>query len=231
MRIYYAAVPSEAGVPLVFGLVGNPDVQTERLTEVEGGYRIQIRSTAAVDVAVFRGSYDQLSTQEPIAPSFRLLPEPYLFVPTQYQNLLSAVTSGVEIAAHWLPATWGRIDGSYSAFHVMSHADVASQDPAALAADANTAQHQWQLHGSLRPTPRMQFDASLYHVGPLSVIGAEAYTRADGRVEFKINRRLSAIATGQNLFDPAHAEYPSSLAAVVNTTMPRAGNLNLSWTF
>ncbi|MEP7304026.1 MAG: TonB-dependent receptor [Acidobacteriota bacterium] len=231
MRIYFAAIPGNAGVPLVFGLVGNPDVQAERLTDVEGGYRFQIGSTAAVDVAVFRGSYDHLSTQEPIAPSFKLLPEPHLFVPVQYQNLLSATTSGVEIAGHWAPAAWWRLDGSYSGFHVTPHADAASQDPAALASDANAPQHQWQLHGSLWPTPRMQFDASVYHVGPLRVMGAEAYTRADARVEFKISHRLSAIATGQNLFDPAHAEYTSSVTPVAHTAIPRGGNVSLSWKF
>ena len=68
MRIYLAAVPGKAGVPLVFGLVGNPDFQTEQLTEMEGGYRFQVGSSAAFDVAVFRGSYDRLATMEPIAP-------------------------------------------------------------------------------------------------------------------------------------------------------------------
>ena len=52
-------------------LVGNPEFQTEQLTEIEGGYRIQIGSSAALDVAVFRGSYDHLATMEPIAPVFQ----------------------------------------------------------------------------------------------------------------------------------------------------------------
>jgi iron complex outermembrane receptor protein len=231
MRIYYAAIPGDFGVPLVFGLVGNPDFQTELLTEVEGGYRVQIGSKAAFDVAVFRGGYKHLSTTEPIAPQFKVVPEPLLFLPTQYQNLLSATTTGVEIAGHWTPADWWRLDGSYSGFHVAPRPDAASHNPSAPAFDANAPQHQWQLHSSIWPTSRIQFDASLYHVGPLFQMGAEAYTRTDARVEFKISNRLSAIAAGQNLFDPAHAEYTSVLTPVMNTAMPRAVNVSLSWKF
>jgi hypothetical protein len=77
----------------------------------------------------------------------------------------------------------------------------------------------------------MQFDASVYHVGPVRQLGAQAYTRADVRVEFKINARLSAIAAGQNLFDPAHAEYPSATLPAATTAVPRSGNVSLSWKF
>jgi iron complex outermembrane receptor protein len=231
MRIYYASIPGYAGLPLVFGLVGNPDFQTELLTEVEGGYRFQVGSKATFDVAVFRGGYKQLSTTEPIAAVFKVSPEPFLFLATQYQNLLSANTTGVEIAGHWTPADWWRLDASYSGFHLSPHPDAASNDPAGPAFDANAPQHQWQLHSSLWPTPRIQVDASLYRVGALRQMGAEAYTRADARVEFKISNRLSAIAAAQNLFDPAHAEYTSVLTPVMNTAMPRAVNVSLSWKF
>lgn len=54
---------------------------------------------------------------------------------------------------------------------------------------------------------QVQVDASLYHVGRQSNEGPEAYTRGDARVELTISDRLSAVATGHNLFDPAHAEY------------------------
>ena len=231
VRLYVATAMGAPGVPRVFGVVGNPEFQTEQLTEIEGGYRIQIGSSAALDVAVFRGSYDHLATLEPIAPSFKTLPEPHLLVPTQYANLLNANTAGFEVAGHWVPASWWRLDGSYSGLQVAPRADPASKDPAASGFDGNAPQHQWQLHSSIWPSARTEFDASLYHVGRLRQIGAEAYTRADARVEFKISNRLSAIATGQNLFDPAHAEFPSAILPVVNTAVPRSGNVCVSWTF
>jgi iron complex outermembrane receptor protein len=230
VRLHAATAPGPAGVPLVFAVVGNPEFQTEQLTAVEGGYRIQIGSGAALDVAVFRGTYDRLATMEPIARSFRPLPEPHVFVPTQFSNLLSANTAGVEIAGRWVPVSWWRLDGSYSGFHVAPRVDAASKDPVAATFDGNAPQHQWQLHSSLWPMPRIQFDASMYHVGRLRQIGAEAYTRADARVEFKISNELSAIASGQNLFDPSHAEYPGTLP-IITTAVPRSANVSLSWKF
>jgi iron complex outermembrane receptor protein len=231
MRLYVATVPGEAGVPLVFGFAGNPDFLTERLTELEVGYRFQVGSSAAFDVTAFRGNYDRLTTLEPISPSFKQTPEPHLFVPVQPSNLLSANTAGVEIAGHWVPAVWWRLDGSYSGLHVAPHVDASSQDPAAAAFDGNAPQHQWQLHSSIWPAPRIRFDGSLYHVGRLRQVDAEAYTRADARLEFTISDRLSAIAAGQNLFNPAHPEYPAVSSLFVSTAMPRSGTLSLSWTF
>ena len=231
LRIYLAAVPGKAGVPTVLGLVGNPDFQSEQLTEMEGGYRFQVGSSAAFDVAIFRGGYDRLLTMEPIAPVFKPSPAPHLFVPVQNANLLSATTAGVEVSGHWVPVNWWRLDGSYTGFHMTPYVDAASKDPAAAMFDGNAPRHQWQLHSSLWPTPRMQFDASLYHVGALRQVGAVAYARADARIEFKISDRLSAIATGQNLFDPVHAEYPAAGLPLVTTAVPRSGSVGLSWRF
>jgi iron complex outermembrane receptor protein len=231
MRLYFGAVPGDTGVPVVFGVVGNPDFQTEVLTNVEAGYRFRIRSNAAVDITAFRGRYDHLSTLEPIAPTFISAPNPFVFVPTQYQNLLSAVTSGLEITGYWSPTGWLRLDGSYSGFHATPHADAASQDPAALAFDANAPQHQWQLHESWFPTTRLRIDGALYHVGALQVMGTDAYSRVDARVEFKINHRLSAFVNGQNLLDPTHEEYTSMLTPVLHTAIPRSGKVSLSWMF
>lgn len=231
LRVYVAAIPSEAAIPLIFGIVGNPDFRTEHVTEVEGGYRFQIGASAGIDIALFRGRYDHLSTQEPIAPSFHALPEPHVLLANQYANLLNATTAGVEIAAHWAPTKVWRLDGSYSGLHVSPHADMASQDPVAPAFDGNAPQHQWQLHSAVWATPRLQVEASLYRVGRLRQIGAAAYTRTDARVEFKITDRVSAIGSGQNLFERRHAEFPSANLPVVSSAVPRGGSVSLLWIF
>jgi hypothetical protein len=71
----------------------------------------------------------------------------------------------------------------------------------------------------------------LYRVGSLRQIGAEAYTRADARVEFTISARMSVIAAGQNLFDPAHVEFPSAVLPIARTAVPRGATVSLSWKF
>ena len=46
-------------------------------------------------------------------------------------------------------------------------------------------------------------------------------TQTGARVEFNVNKRLSAVATGQNLFDPSHAEYTPDHFPVVYTSVAR----------
>jgi iron complex outermembrane receptor protein len=232
LRVYFAAIPGDAGLPIVFGFTGNPEFGTEHLTALEAGYRIQVGADAAIDVAVFRNVYDHLATQEPIAPSFKLTPGgPHLLLATQYANLLDANTTGVEVSAHWSPLKFWRLDGSYSNFQITTRPDAASHDAVAASFDGNAPRHQWQLHSSLWPTPRVQLDGSIYRVGRLRQIGADAYTRADARVEFKITSQLSAIAIGQNLLDPAHEEFPSPNLPLVSSAVPRSGSVGLAWKF
>jgi outer membrane receptor protein involved in Fe transport len=217
-------------VPLVYAVVGNPEFQAEQLTEIEGGYRVQVGSNAAFDVALFRGSYDGLSSLEPLEPSFQSSPRPHVLVPLQFGNLLAASAAGIEVAAHWMPLSWWRLDGSYSGFRATSRLDAAGQGTAAESFDGDAPRHQWQIHSSLWPTTRTQVDVSLYHVGGQRLDGAEAYTRSDARAEFKISERLSAIATGQNLLEPTHDEYTAGIF-VGSAVVPRSGTLSMTWKF
>jgi iron complex outermembrane receptor protein len=216
MRIKYAAVSGDGGLPLVFGIVGNGAFQTERLTAAEAGYRVQFAWKASVDVAVYWGSYDHLAIQEPVAPQLALSASPYLLVPTLYQNFLAATTAGVEMAAHVQPAAWYRLDGSYSTFHVTSHPDLASQNPTAGVFDANAPAHQWQLHASVWPSPYVQVDASVYRVGSLRVVETDAYTRADGRVESTVKVPLR----GCHRSEPVQSRHADTRRAIFPSCTP-----------
>jgi len=63
----------------VIGALGNPAFQSETLVNTEVGYRVEIGSTASVDVAVFHGRYDNLKTSEPLAPRLELTPARRIF--------------------------------------------------------------------------------------------------------------------------------------------------------
>ena len=231
-RYNYASFIGPRGVPVVVGALGNPDFQPETLVNTEVGYRVEIGSTASVDVAVFQGRYDNLKTSEPLAPRLELTPAPvHLFVPVQFGNLLRATTAGVEIAAHLTPVGWWRFDASYSTVRLTPELSPASGDVSAAASDGQAPRAQWQGRSAFSLSRGVHLDAMLFHTGPLSNLGVDAYTRADVRLEVPLARRFTLSITGQNLLDPVHAEFAGVGAVVTPTLVPRSARAQLAWRY
>jgi hypothetical protein len=69
----------------------------------------------------------------------------------------------------------------------------------------------------------------LFHAGALPALHIGAYTRADARLQIPRARRLSLSLVGQNLFDPAHAEFAGQGAIVIPTLVPRSAAITLLW--
>ena len=69
----------------------------------------------------------------------------------------------------------------------------------------------------------------LFHAGELANLEIDTYTRADARLQVPLTRLLSLSVAGQNLFDPAHAEFAGQGAIVTPTLVPRSASINLVW--
>jgi iron complex outermembrane receptor protein len=219
------------GIPLSLSISGNPAILPERLVSTEAGYRIDIGSRASIDVVGFLGHYTRLHTVEPSAPVLDFVDgRPVIHVAAKFQNLLEADTRGIEIAGRVALSRWWQIDGTFGTFHLTPHPDAASQDVAAATFEGLAPRYQWRGHSAFSLGPRVQADVLLFHVGSLREIGVPAYTRADVRLEWKLTRRFSLIAQGQNLLTPAHAEFAGD-TTLVSTLMPRSGGLRLTWRF
>jgi iron complex outermembrane receptor protein len=221
-----------AGIPLAITVLGNPAVQNEHLSSTEAGYRIDIGSRAAIDVAVFVGRYRNLQSTEPSAPSIAFPGgRPIVSVSTTTQNLLDAETRGAEISARVNPSSTWQLDGTFSAFHFTPHPDPGSHDPVAAVADGDAPAYEWRGHSALSLGPRAQADVLLFYVGALGRLGVPAYTRADVRFEWKLTPQLSAVVQGQNLLSPAHAEFVMDARTMASTLMPRSGSVRLTWRY
>jgi iron complex outermembrane recepter protein len=223
-----AAVIQGEGLPIVVGLLGNPDYQPETLRDVEAGYRVDLRGSASVDVTAFRGRYTGLPTFEPLAPAFETTPAPpHLFIGARQENRLRADTAGIEIAAHVMPMPIWRVDGSYSTFHLTPHPDAGSADAAAAIFDGNAPARQWLVRSSVTLSPRIDLGGTLFHSSSLPNLAVPGYTRADARLTVTLTAQLSAIVVGTNLLASDHAEFMSTIVAA--TRVPRSVNLQLVW--
>jgi iron complex outermembrane receptor protein len=232
MRVNFAAVNGPAGIPIVFGLVGNPQYHAEEFTDVEAGYRLSVRDKASFDVTAFRGEYDHLQTLEPMAPVFEAAPGiPHIFMARRPDNLLEADTHGMEIAARWDPVSWWRLDGSYAFLNIRPRLSPASQDPDAATFDGNAPRHQSRLHSLFSLGDSTELDVSVSHVGELRTIGVPGYVRTDLRLQTTLTAKLSLVITGQNLLDATHAEFGGSTLTLTPTLMRRNGSLRLVWAY
>jgi iron complex outermembrane receptor protein len=231
IRLTYPPAPHPSGLPLVISVFGTAEAKTETLVDAEAGYRVEIGSAASIDVTGFVGTYEHLRTSEPGVPVVEFVPSPRVLVTTYLANQLAATTRGLEIAGHWAPLSDWRLDGSYTAFHVTPHLAATSLDPLAASEEGNAPRMQWHVRSSFSPVERATLAITIFHAGPIEQILVDAYTRTDINAEWRFNRRLSATAIGQNLFDAAHAEFAGKGSFLLTTQVPRTASVRLRWTF
>jgi len=82
-----------------------PGFQAETLRDVEAGYRLEIGSTASVDVTAYFGHYDLLPKLGVLDSRHPVRPTPAILVTSQFDNQLEADTRGVEVSGHWRPSS------------------------------------------------------------------------------------------------------------------------------
>ncbi len=226
-----SAPPAVPGVPVRITLVGNPDIQTERFTDGEVGYRLDLGHKASIDVTAFAGQYSRLITAEAGPTQIVFAPTPRALVTVNRANLLEASTRGVEVAGHLAPFAAWRIDGSVSVFRYRPRLAPESKDAAAVNDDANAPEMQGNLRVTFSPTTRVTATASMYHVGRLERLAVVSYQRADVTVEWQWTPRVSIMAIGQNLLDDSHPEFTGGDPLHRSTEMPRSAAVRLRWIF
>jgi len=230
LRFNLASMPGE-GLPILIGVVGNPDYAVERLTQAEVGYRVRIASTVSIDLTAFRGRYDNLPTLEPQTPVFEATPgPPHIFVAQKFANLMEATTTGLELSANWSPVPIWQLSASYTALRLTPIVDAGSLDAQAPFFDGSAPRQQWQVRSTTQIGARTQVQAALYRVGALRQLQVPAYTRFDTYLEFKLGRGFAAVVSGRNLLDSAHVEFASS-EAFSTSSVPRSARVQLRWQF
>jgi iron complex outermembrane receptor protein len=230
IRVEFPAVPGPDGLPLAVTALGNPSMGTESFTDVEAGYRLEVGSTASLDITGFIGFYRALRTREPTAV-VTFVPSPRVLVTTRFDNQLRARTQGVEVAAHWTPIPAWRLDASYTGFDLRPELAATSLDVESRSEDGTAPRGQWQLRAVWSFAPGATFYAGIFRVGALEQLQVDGYTRVDANLEWQLTRQLTAMVIGQNLSEAAHIEFGGAGPLLRTTQVPRSAALRLRWTF
>lgn len=212
-------------------ILGNPVLESERLTAYEIGFRDKLRKDLSFDAALFYHDYKNFVTHEMGAPyPDNPLQPAYLVMPLVADNKAHGPVYGAEVAANWQATERWRLSGSFSLLRMRLVADPESNDASVPQVSGNSPRQQWQLHSYLDLPQRMNLDAALYHVGALADQGVPSYTRLDLRLGWKPRKDVELSLAAQNLTSARHPEF-SSGSGQLSSEVPRGVYGKAVWRF
>jgi iron complex outermembrane receptor protein len=198
--------------PLIFARVlGNHDLRAERLIAYEGGLRTLIHPRFYISAAGFYNAYRNLIAQgSPVitaGPTPPFPPSTYLFT-LQYINGIHGTTDGAEIAPDWQATSFWHIRTGYSYLNIDLNDEQSFSDTVTLKSlRGSSPTHQAFLQSEINLPGHVEFDQSFRYVDSLPAQSVRAYSTADARIGWKPTKSLNLSVTGQNLFQPHHAEF------------------------
>lgn len=198
--------------PAVFARVlGNHHLRAERLIAYEGGFRTLIRSRMYLTASGFYNAYRNIIasgalkvTPPPIPP----FPPGTVLLTTQFANGIHGSTEGAEIAPDWQATSFWRIRAGLSYLNIDLNDEAGFKDFNTLKIlRGSSPAYQSFIQSHINLPHHFEFDQSFRYVDSLPAQSVRAYTTADARLGWNATRSLSLSVTGQNLFQPHHAEF------------------------
>ena len=198
--------------PTVYARVmGNHKLIPERLIAYEAGLRTLIRPRLYVTAASFYNAYRNLIAQGPLAPA-PTPPPPFppgtILFTIQFLNGIHGATDGAEIAPDWQATSFWRLRSGLSYLNIDLNDEPGFTDTVTLK-NLRGSSPSWQtfIQSKINLPHHFEFDQSFRYVDSLPAQSVRAYTTADARIGWNPTKSLQLSVTGQNLFQPHHAEF------------------------
>jgi iron complex outermembrane receptor protein len=202
------ALPS----PVAFvRLTGNHHLISERLIAYEGGFRTLLHPRFYVSASGFYNAYRNiiaLSGLTPTAAPTPPFPPGALLFDVQYINGIHGSTKGAEIAPDLQVASFCRIRSGISYLNIDLKNEPGVTNKLTLTSLLGSSpKYQAFIQSEVNLPHHFEFDPSFRYVDSLPAQSVRAYTTADARIGWNPTKRFSLSVTGQNLFQPHHAEF------------------------
>jgi len=194
-------------------LNGGPDFVSEVVKAYEVGYRAQASPQATYSISLFHNAYDRLRSVEP-APRGGAV----------HGNKLEGTGDGLEAWGSYQAARNWRL--SAGAFFLKQRLrpkpDSADSN---VSAAGNDPAYQWLLRSSFDLPDRTELDIGVRQVGALPNPGVPAYTAADIRIAWLLQRGLELSIV---FIDSGHVESGNPATA---SEMASGAYAKLRWNF
>lgn len=225
--VWLATEAGPGGVPIEVRLRGNRDLEPERLLSWEAGYRWQVSSALALDLAGFYNRYrDVVSAQLGRA---RFEPEPpHIVQPITLGQDSDPEASGAELVASWLPAECCRVQASYSYLEV-DEGDTTTSRVLSGRPVADEPRDVLHLLVMAELSPRLSLDVALRHSELPRVLTDGSYLGLDLRCGWRLSDRLELELLGRDLLENDHQEYGATEVREPPSVLERELRLALRW--
>ncbi|MGH9309347.1 MAG: TonB-dependent receptor plug domain-containing protein [Vicinamibacterales bacterium] len=199
-RLNLSAFPTgPQGPVMVVAMFGEPNLDPERLTAYEAGYRAEPARQLSIEIAAFYNDYRGLIDFLPGTPMFEAAPQPaHLLLPLRATNTGGGVGRGIEVSAQWKPLAFWRLAPNYTYLHVPFLDD---------SREFGSPTHRAGLISYLSLPKRFEVNAAAYYVGKLEPSGIPAYGRADIGLTWRPSGAVEFGVWGQNLLKAQHPEF------------------------
>ncbi len=238
--IYPVTIPGP--LPGFLRLAKNEDIESEKLTALELGYREQLNESLSIDIATFYNQYDDLHSLKSgtSCPTGFILnlgvcasAVPYVLVPAQLTNGLDAKTYGMEIAADWEATSWWRIKADFSVLQVDASRhdnETYSRQTEALV-EGLSAKHMANLRSMMTLPERWFLDLWVRYMDHNKSAGTRSYTSLDVRLAHQLMDGLELSLVGKNLFESQKKEFNEEFSGLYATEIEESWYAQVQWHF
>jgi iron complex outermembrane receptor protein len=190
-----------SALPLTIAIQGDRDLDAERITAYEVGYRGRLSRTVSLDVAGFFNSYDGLllnaaTGETTVNTDFGT---PFLDTAAVIDETADGETYGAEVAGTWQARPDLRLRGGYS----WLYEDLDATD----GAEGNAPRHQIAVQSLYDFAQDWRFDTVVRFVDELSNLDADGYVDLDARLSWSPTERLELAISGRNLLTDGRREF------------------------
>lgn len=185
---------------VVFQLVGNPEMKSEKLVAYELGYRRRFSNGFTFDLVTFYNRYTDHFSGEPHSIEFDNGVSPVrIYTSYTAKNKMSGNTFGGEVVGEWQVLEGWRLRGGYAYLNMNMKLNPDSEDPGTLEFVADNPTHRFMLWSLWNVTPQIELDAVGYYTADLPEHRDGAFFSLDVHANWHVTPAFSISLVGKHL--------------------------------
>lgn len=201
------------------------NVDPEKLTAYEAGYRVQPAASFTLDTTAFVNHYDHFMSGTGGQKYVEWYPR-YFITYWDYGNNMDAKSCGIEAVATWQAAPWWKLQSTYTHLHFNLH--FSGVDPYAQGIKELNPRNQCTLRSLVDITRQIELDTNIYFTDRISGHDLRSYANLMVRLGWKPVKGLELSLVGANLLRDRHTEL---LTAGKKNELRRSVLGKITWTF
>ena len=227
------ALPPINGMMSYVRLMGNDEVDSEKVYSYESGYRGRLDKNLFIDLSFFYNKYKELLSGIPLGTASLEYSGggAHLVYPVLVANSRDAETYGLELSCEMSPVDWWRLAGGYSWMR-MNLLDVGiSRDGRQGFNEKQNAENLFSLISYMDLSHNLEFNTAFYYIGSLEGLDIDAHTRVDINMSWHMNRTITIAAGVHDLFNDSHREFSNTMDGIPASDIPRKAYVTMTITF